>query len=249
MLASSRTMTVRLANALFRRAGFHVRRLRGLPFGVCVGLDLSRCGLVNSSRTIVVDVGANRGDWTVGLLERLPDVTIYGFEPVPATFAHLRARMANQPWVHIANQALGAANEIKEILLYEEDVLSSFVPSSSVEHAPRATASVEIIRLDDFARDAGIQHIHLLKIDTEGFELDVLRGSEGLLNRGAIDLVLAECDFHSVKQPHVRFKDLHTFVERKGYIFVTYIQSTRTMRWGSGTARPSSNVEPPVVRQ
>jgi Methyltransferase FkbM domain len=80
---------------------------------------------------------------------------------------------------------------------------------------------MEMVRLDDFAREAGIQHIHLLKVDTEEFELDVLRGSEGLLDRGAIDLVLAECDFHAVKQPHARFRDLHAFVERKGYMFVT----------------------------
>jgi FkbM family methyltransferase len=221
MVAPSRTLTVRLAKGLFRRAGFHVKRLRGLPFGIDLGLDLIRCGLVNSSGTIVVDVGANRGDWTVDLLERLPDVTVYGFEPVPATFAHLRARIANRPRVHIVNQALGAANETKKIFLYEEDALSSFVPASNVGHAPRATASMEMVRLDDFAREAGIQHIHLLKVDTEGFELDVLRGSEGLLDRGAIDLVLAECDFHAVKQPHARFRDLHAFVERKGYMFVT----------------------------
>jgi hypothetical protein len=68
MLAPSRTLAVRLAKGLFRWAGFHVKRLRGLPFGIDLGLDLIRCGLVNSSGTIVVDIGANRGDWTVGLL-------------------------------------------------------------------------------------------------------------------------------------------------------------------------------------
>ena len=51
---------------------------------------------------------------------------------------------------------------------------------------------VEIVSLDEFARSRGIEHIDLLKIDTEGAELDVLRGARELIEAGRVGAVQFE---------------------------------------------------------
>jgi len=51
---------------------------------------------------------------------------------------------------------------------------------------------VPVTTLDRFAASRGIERIGLLKIDVEGFEPEVLRGTSGLLRAGAIDLILFE---------------------------------------------------------
>ena len=51
---------------------------------------------------------------------------------------------------------------------------------------------VKVITLDDFCSDKGIERISVLKIDTEGHDLAVLKGATGLLKRGAVDFVIFE---------------------------------------------------------
>ena len=51
--------------------------------------------------------------------------------------------------------------------------------------------------VDDFCQNERISWIDLLKIDAQGWELEVLRGSKGLLARNAIHFVFAEVGFRN----------------------------------------------------
>lgn len=58
-------------------------------------------------------------------------------------------------------------------------------------------AKVRLDTVDAFCAEQGIEHIDLLKTDTEGYETSVLRGANSMFEQGRIDFDLAECDFPS----------------------------------------------------
>jgi hypothetical protein len=55
-----------------------------------------------------------------------------------------------------------------------------------------ASIKVQVVRLDDWCEQANLQHVDLLKVDTEGFDLQVLQGAEGLFRQRRVRFVFVE---------------------------------------------------------
>jgi FkbM family methyltransferase len=137
----------------------------------------------------VFDVGANRGQFG----DQLRDIgyrgAILSFEPVEAHFQVLSEHAAARPPWKAFKYALGSQNGRAEINLNEDDVLTSFLPSNKPTSThPRnrvvAKETVDVRRLDSVFHEvvAGIHSTRLyLKLDTQGFDLEALRGAEGVL--------------------------------------------------------------------
>jgi hypothetical protein len=82
-----------------------------------------------------------------------------------------------------------------------------------------------VMTLDEFAKSERIWQIDLLKIDTEGYDLEVLRGATRLLAEGAIKFVIAEVGFSPGDNRHVLFDDVRSLLIPFGYrLFGIYNQ-------------------------
>ncbi len=150
---------------------------------------------VFSSREIncVIDVGANRGQYGSFLRNIGYGGRIVSFEPVSATFEALSRRATSDKDWKAHNMALGAAPAELEINVSGEDVFSSFLPVSDYGNAQYAgktavarTERVAVARLDAMIDEivAGIDRPRIyLKLDTQGFDLEVLEGASGCLDR------------------------------------------------------------------
>jgi FkbM family methyltransferase len=184
---------------------------------------------------IVFDVGANRGQSAAAYLAALPEAELWCFEPSAASFAELVARFGRNARVHCERVALGA--------LAGTAVLQDAVPSAGGEHArllplqgsvgaPPAGASpagqaeaVPLATLDEFCAAHGIEAIDFLKIDTEGWDLDVLRGGESLLRAQGAGFVQVEAGMNPDNALHVPFETLKSHLEARGYLlFAIYEQ-------------------------
>jgi hypothetical protein len=86
------------------------------------------------------------------------------------------------------------------------------------------TESVDIVTLDEFCQDKGIDHINYLKIDTEGGDLDVLKGAVKMLTEQRIDLVEVEAGMNPSNTWHVPFEALKEFLESHRYFLWNYEQ-------------------------
>ena len=90
----------------------------------------------------------------------------------------------------------------------------------SIEHGgvvPAATASaVETTTLDAYAAEAGIERVDLLKIDVEGAEERVLRGSRGLLETGRVAAVVLEISDNTLDSFGARAFDVLELLEGYG---------------------------------
>lgn len=195
-------INLRLLNAALRARGYNnvaslhesgeacfVDRLAGLQPALCV------------------DVGANVGQYASQLLARTGAV-VHAFEPMPASRAALSAIAATYPGrLHVHPYALGDANGTAQITFGPDDsqlaTLSTaarhvdYVGASNVRSAP-----VEVRRLDDLVASGELplagREVDLLKIDTEGYEYDVLAGARRFLAECRPKFVQVEFNWHQL---------------------------------------------------
>lgn len=146
-------------------------------------------------RGVLFDVGANHGSYTKFLHRLSPGSTIHAFEPHPATFASLQQRAA-APSVTLVNMAVSDTEGTMQLYDFAESDGSTqaSLAQASVGMFDSNTVShtVETTTIDAYMAELGIDAIDFLKIDTEGFDINVLRGATGALRRGAIKAIQFE---------------------------------------------------------
>lgn len=124
-----------------------------------------------------LDVGANIGVTSIAAAKIFPDCRVYGFEPSPSTFGFLARNVAHNrcPNVRPLPLALGSALGVER---FEES------PNSAQRHlggtGSEGSPLVKVTTLDEFAQTEALNP-GFIKIDTEGFELEVLEGAKGLI--------------------------------------------------------------------
>ena len=190
-----------------RHSNYWVRHKGNLPIGADLHIDIMRLKDVDVRQ--IFDVGANRGQTYLTFRSDFPKATIHCFEPIAEPFAELVGAAKRDPNVRCEMMALGSAPGATEVRLYEDaDYLNSLRPDV-MNHSPSAkTQSVTIDTVDNYVAARGIPHVDLLKIDTEGFELQVLEGAHDSLAEGKVSLVLAEVGFSREDIRHTHFSDL-----------------------------------------
>jgi FkbM family methyltransferase len=140
---------------------------------------------------MAVDIGAHVGDWTGHLLALGSPVRIHAFEPSPSAYAVLAQRYDGEAGVEVHNLGLGAVHG--QVVFYDGGVGST--ASSFLRRRNAGTTKVlevAVTTLDRFMSEHGIAHLDLVKIDTEGFEMEVFRGMREVLKRQSVGCVQFE---------------------------------------------------------
>ncbi len=175
----------RFAQNLFQRLGWDVRRT-AYPSSEEVLLERF---LAVARPTTVFDVGANIGQYGLSLRKCGFTGRIVSFEAIPSVHARLSALAAGDPdWTVAVCCALGRAPGEARINLARNSVSSSLLPmhDAHLKAAPDskfiASETVRVERLDDIARPLLPKDGRLfLKVDTQGYEEEVLAGADLVL--------------------------------------------------------------------
>src|SRR5690348_11435791 len=132
---------------------------------------------------VVLDIGANIGCTSLLFSQRARRVV--AFEPSPTTFRYLEQNIeaAAARNVELHNIALGAAPGVSTLTFAPSNRAGGFVSNQTTASAGHVTESITIDRLDDIACRFRIDAVDLIKIDVEGFELDVLKGGRETIDR------------------------------------------------------------------
>jgi FkbM family methyltransferase len=138
----------------------------------------------------VIDVGANIGNYSKLVMDINPSLKLFAFEPHPKTYQKLSANIKRENYYPV-NAAV--SNKDGELSLFDyeaedgsshaslfKDVIENIHHAKSIEHR------VKVVRLGDWLRNNNIERIELLKIDTEGNELNVLTGASEYICAGKI---------------------------------------------------------------
>lgn len=138
----------------------------------------------------VLDVGAHTGKWSLYMNSIKSDAQIYAFEIVPDTFSHLVKKIEN--YSNIFPFAFGLSNQNGKAPIYlnlSSDTSGLF---EAVDIVNSQSIYGQVKRGDDFLKEYNIDHIDLLKIDTEGGEKIVLEGFIDTLKAGKVDVIYFE---------------------------------------------------------
>jgi FkbM family methyltransferase len=208
-----------LLNKLLARAGYKYYKIKFQPFGLDHALDVRRFYATSGKVKVVFDVGANEGQSAEHYNETFPDAEIYCFEPVAATFRSLVERTHNMKRVRTFPVALGDVEREVEIELAEQSQLNS-LKRRAPKPGNKTIERVQVRTLDSFVAEQGIERIDFLKTDTEGFDLEVLRGAQSTLADGKIQSVLSEATFNRNDTAHSSFFALADYLQCYGFEFV-----------------------------
>lgn len=186
--------------------------------GVDVELDLLRLTAYDPLRSIF-DVGGNFGQTALLFASAFPAATIFTFEPVPESFRLLQKAVDQNSRIKPFNVALGEAPGSTTMNLTQSAGTNTLRPIANV----RDSITIPVDTIDSFVAANSVGTIDLLKIDVEGYELQVLRGAEEILKRGQVRYIFAECVLPvDTKDPHTSFFDLHKILDELGFCFVAY---------------------------
>lgn len=175
--------------------------------------------LVKADSPLIVDGGAYKGDTVQAFLDRFPLANIIAFEPNPMLLEQLEKRYALYPNVQIVSKALGPVSKTVRINVGAFDATSSLLQPSSIGrqiHRERVRV-VEQVRLDEALTQRSID---VLKLDSQGYELEALKGAERALSR--VKVILTEVAFVRMYEGGVLFSELDLMLRSKGFDFLNF---------------------------
>lgn len=162
---------------------------------------------------IIFDIGAYIGDVSLAFNNRFPNARIFSFEPVSASFKTFTQNTNGVKNIQGNNLALGEKEECVEIPLFSEASINT-LKQAQYDNPAISSEKINVVRLDSFMSNNGIDHIDILKVDVEGFELEVLRGAGKMLPK--IDCIVTEVGYmRSNTKTH--FADMDKFLEDNGF--------------------------------
>jgi len=149
----------------------------------------------------LVDIGGNTGNWSTLFRKFYPVTTIFAFEPVRKAYeGYLRKHKGHQN-VHVFNKALSYKEGRADINVAKNLGLTSFYTYNTF-HTNRneeliRTENVHVDVLDNYTTQiittVSQSGCLVIKIDVQGFELNVLKGSLSILS--VVDAIVVECSF------------------------------------------------------
>jgi len=198
----------------------------------------------NSEYKVLMDIGAHEGETIVNFLSNFKIKNIYSFEASNKTYKKLKINVDNirnkytTTNIEIFNMGVGNSNEKKifnELPDSNSSTFHSIDQSSSYFKRKSRILSfflkkdfiieknvVPQIKLSEFIRNKKLTQIDVLKIDTEGYEFEVLKGLESSMQ--LINFIYFEHHYDNMIKKNYKFSEIHDFLVANGFYRVFKIK-------------------------
>jgi len=193
------------------RALLYHRVLAGVEHRQVLAADLA----------MVIDIGANRGQFALALRRWSPVARVIAFEPLAGPAARFRKVFKGDQNVTLHQSAIGPETGDATIHVSAEDDSSSLLSISAVQEklfpgtGEVRTESVQVGQLCDYVMADEIVAPAMLKLDVQGFELAALAGCEDLLPRFVY--VYVECSFVELYQGQALADEIIAWLQKKDF--------------------------------
>jgi FkbM family methyltransferase len=180
-----------------------------------IEVSLGRVRRAGFAPRAVIDVGANVGEWTRLCRRVFPDVRVLAVEPQSACEPALRALATELDRVTVV-QALVGAGKASAVPFH---IHNTFNAVSSVLREPAgppvSTVLLDMTTLDAIVEETGFGAADFLKLDVQGYELEVLKGGPHAL--AAAEVVLMEINLLPIYEGAPLLHEAVAFMHHAGF--------------------------------
>lgn len=205
-------------------------KILGCPFytlalsrGVAAAVEHEKM-LSSLSCSVIVDVGANRGQFALVARKVFPGSYIYSFEPLEGPAKKYKSVFRNDKKSVLFPQAIGPKKDITSIHVSKRDDSSSLLPITSTQTSlfpgteEHDIVEVKISPLCEVFSEKKLQGPALLKLDVQGFELEALRGCEELI--GKFQDIYVECSFRELYKGQAMVDEVIEYLTERSFCLV-----------------------------
>ncbi|HEX8145378.1 MAG TPA: FkbM family methyltransferase [Pyrinomonadaceae bacterium] len=185
--------------------------------------------------SIIIDVGGFDGGTSLYFAEQFEHLEIYCIEPNSRMIPQLKKVEASEPRIHVRNMALGERRGEARLHVTSNNVSSSINELNLTEIgkqppvfqgwlAEEAAENVRVSTLDDEFKDE--ESVLLIKLDTQGTELDVLKGGIETLRRTSF--ILTEMNNHEMYKNACQYYEVDAFLRAHSFRLVDIVVTYRS---------------------
>tara|TARA_B100001559_G_scaffold249219_1_gene212555 strand:- start:2826 stop:3563 length:738 start_codon:yes stop_codon:yes gene_type:complete len=183
----------------------------------------------------IIDVGAHKGETIDLMIKNFKIDKIYSFEPNKTLFLLLKKKFKYKTKnIILFNKALGDKKEVTKLNVMvdsssstinnidegskyfkrKQKIFSFFFKSKKIIQEQQ---NIKVERLSNIIKSQKINHINLLKIDTEGYELNVLNGIDGE-DYKKINFIYFEHHYDLMIKKKYKFSDINLFLNERNFL-------------------------------
>jgi len=183
----------------------------------------AQADIFGKNARVIFDVGANRGLVTRQYREMFPSSTIHAFEPFTDFRDAFWQQNPEKERIHLQSVALAEKEGEADFFLNVNNDTNSLLESITIgASSDKLCANVGVqkvhtLTLDKYCREGKIDHIDILKLDTQGTELAILKGSEAMLKEQKIGLIYTEAYFKPQYKDQPMLYDIASYLMQFGY--------------------------------
>ena len=166
---------------------------------------------------VIIDGGANIGDYSLMANRTNPNCKVYAFEPVQNTYNELTNNTKGYNNIVPLKKGLFSSNCTKEINLFNSNQHSSIYNMEKAYYQSSEKSTIELVSGDDFMKENEIETIDFLKIDVEGAEYEAIKGFEKSFKEGKIKAIQFEYGYVNITTKKLLI-DFHHLLEEYGYV-------------------------------
>lgn len=184
---------------------------RGLNTGLSFIDDVKKQG---HNVNTVFDVGAHRGETTNEFLEKFNNCRVHAFEPHPQNYKILEKNCSNSVVLNKCGLSDSSGNKNLNVSKH------STAHSLSISKNRSKKTAIEVKTVDSYCDYKNVDKIDILKIDTEGHDIEVLKGAQKKLDEGEIYYVFAEVTL-SLTNPYIcNFVNIRDYLSKYDFDFL-----------------------------
>ncbi len=175
---------------------------------------------------VIIEAGSYDGDDSVVMAKRWPQSVVHSFEPIPYLYANLVRTTMSQPNIHTYPFAVG--DKVGQATMYVSECPGNpGIPSQSSsllapkEHLNysnvlfKKVITVPVTTFDAWAEQYKVDHVDLMWLDMQGYELNALMACPKILS--TVRVILTEVEFVEAYANQYQFEEVKRWLEEQGF--------------------------------
>jgi FkbM family methyltransferase len=196
---------------------------------------------------VILDVGANIGAMSLSYAKNYPCSQVYSFEPAHISYTKLCRNITLNPQLQNRITPLNVFISDKNSTNYKDRVFSSWSLKNTNNERHSVHLGIEIsssgipaITLDSFVEDTNLEKVDLIKIDTDGNELEVLKGAENIIRKFRPSIIF-EIGGYLLQERGIEFKEYYELFKKLNYSVVEIKHNTTVTLDNANDVIPSKS--------